>query len=129
MNSMNDHALQNLLREWQRLAETEGDAIRNSDWKLLADCQKAIKQLQPRIEQIIGARPFQSAAASEPPPRHPLVANLIELERRNQELLAERRHSARLQLDQLDQTTQQLRRVRRSYAPSKNRPERLSLLS
>jgi hypothetical protein len=44
-----DRDLQNSYREWRRLAEAEGEAIRAGNWMLVFDCQNVLRQLQPRI--------------------------------------------------------------------------------
>jgi hypothetical protein len=103
-----EDALSDLYREWRRLAEIEGEAIRNRDWGLVSDCQKALGELQPRIVRQSEAAPKQACQA--------MVAELLELEQRNNELLAQCRQAAFIRRTQLDQTRANLRRIQRSYA-------------
>ena len=44
--------LQDALQEWQRLAEAEGEAIRVSNWALVAECQKALRDLRPKLNEF-----------------------------------------------------------------------------
>ena len=107
-----DAALQNIYREWQRLAEAEGEAIRTGNWPAVADCQHAMEQLQSRITAC-GDR----VRAANDTTLRATVNELIEMERRNNVLLDLARHSARMQLDKLSEAGRILRRVQRSYAP------------
>ena len=99
--------------EWQRLAGIEGEAICRRDWQLVFDCQDALRKLQPRLlrcnESPDGKRNFQMA-----------VSNLIEIERRNLELLNVLRQRAAMQREQLEQSHKNLRRIQRSYVRSRN---------
>jgi phage shock protein A len=103
-----EESLRNLYREWQRLAEIEGDGIRNRNWALVSDCQKALRELQPHIVQQSKAAPKNACQA--------LVAELLELEQRNQQLLEQCRQAAFSQRTQLNQTRANLRRIQRSYS-------------
>ena len=44
--------LHHLVREWRRLAEAEGDAIRTGNWALAQDCQREQAQLRSAIERL-----------------------------------------------------------------------------
>ncbi len=120
MNS--DAALQKVYREWHRLAEAEGEAIRAGNWTAVADCQRAMEQLQPRIlacaEQ---ARNGSIRSGADPAVvdqnLRATINELIELERRNNALLELARRSAHTQLAELSEADRTLRRVQRSYAP------------
>lgn len=110
-------------KEWRRLAETEGEAIRVHNWPMVADCQKALQLLQPIIsrhtQEVLeqnGLERSQSLAAQE----HygELLAELIQIEARNKALLHSAWQAAQIQAGQLKQAAQMLRRVRRFYAPS-----------
>jgi len=46
------HELQNAYQEWRRIAEAEGEAMRQRNWPAVAECQNALEKLQPRIVQI-----------------------------------------------------------------------------
>lgn len=105
-----EHALRDSYREWQRLAEIEGDAIRSRNWSLVADCQNALRELQPKILRQTEAAPRNAC--------RDLVAELLELEQRNQELLEQCRQAASTQRTQLEHTRANLRRIQRSYAPA-----------
>src|SRR5215472_1476154 len=96
-----EEALRNLYREWQRLAQIEGEGIRNRNWALVSDCQKALHELQPHIVRQSKAAPGNACQA--------LLAELLELEHHNQRLLEQCRQVAFSQRTQLDQTRANLR--------------------
>ena len=103
-----EDTLSDLYREWRRLAELEGDAIRARDWSLLADCEKSLRALQPKILRQHEAAPKSAC--------HATIAELIELARHNLELLEQCRRAASLQRTRLYQTRANLQRIQRSYA-------------
>jgi hypothetical protein len=116
-----ENQLRYVYAEWSRLAKAEGEAIHNADWFLLADCQKALLQLQPQItRQTQAAREewtllgFDLAAKEKD--FQTIVTALIEIERQNNTLLETKRQAALGQLSQLENAGRTLRRVRRSYA-------------
>ena len=117
-----DTRLHNGCKEWRRLAEAEGEAIRARDWGFVADCQKALQQLQPQIHRHLQdarqewARSGSDAACKEESFRA-AIAELIEIERRNGALLDVVRRAARAHLGELAQAGRTLRQVQRSYAP------------
>jgi hypothetical protein len=118
-----ENQLQDAYREWRRLAETEGDAIRNRNWPLVSDCQNALQQLQPQIvrhtqqAQAEWTRLGAGRAGKEKSFRA-MVLELIEIESRNKELLDQVRQVAQTRLGQLSQASHTLRQVQRSYAPA-----------
>ena len=120
MNS--NSTLQEIYREWHRLAEAEGEAIRAGNWTAVADCQRALEQLQPRIAACAqharneSAPPVADRATADQNLRA-TINELIELERRNHGLLELARRSAHAQLAELSEADRTLRRLQRSYAP------------
>lgn len=118
-----ENHLQDAYREWRRLAETEGDAIRNRNWPLVSDCQNALQQLQLQIvrhtqqAQEEWTRLDVDRAEKEKSFRV-MVLELIEIESRNNELLDQVRQVAQTRLGQLSQASHTLRQVQRSYAPA-----------
>ena len=117
-----DSQLRDAYKEWRRLAETEGEAIRSGNWLLVADCQNALQQLQPQIldhmqdAQEEWSRLGLDRAAKEKSFRA-IVAELIEIERRNNASLDAARQASLAQFAQLEQAGRTLRQVQRSYAP------------
>jgi len=116
--------LDNACREWRRLAEVEGEAICRRDWTLFFDCQNALRLLQPRLLRCRQAAPHQAGETGTSAPDQQknfraAVSKLIELERRNLELLDAVRQRAAQQKQQLEQAQQNLRRIQRSYAPAR----------
>jgi hypothetical protein len=111
--------LQSAYQEWHRLAKAEGEAIRNGNWTLVAECQNALQQLQPRIIRCMEeARQENSRPGIEPNDYlRGLIAELIEIENQNNALLKSVRGAAQAQLGQLEQSGHTLRQVQRSYAP------------
>jgi hypothetical protein len=118
-----DNRLQDAYKEWRRLVETEGEAIRSGNWLLVADCQTALQRLQPQIlahiqdAQEEWARLGLDRAAREQGFRS-VVTELIEIERRNNASLNAVRETALAQFAQLEQNGRTLRQVQRSYAPA-----------
>jgi hypothetical protein len=115
--------LRNAYQEWRRLAETEGEAIRDGNWPLVSDCQNALHHLQRQIlghaQQAkeewtrLGADQVQKESSLRQ-----VILELIEIESRNNRLLDEVRHTAQTRLEQLTQASHTLRQVQRSYAPA-----------
>jgi tRNA isopentenyl-2-thiomethyl-A-37 hydroxylase MiaE len=115
-----DRDLQNSYREWKRLAEAEGEAIRAGNWMLVFDCQNVLRQLQPRIIRQTEAahREWKTLGLDAEVMENNLNAvihNLIELERRNRSLIDARQRVAREELSKLEQASLTLRRIQRSY--------------
>ena len=118
-----EHQLQDAYREWRRLAEAEGEAIRAGNWMLVCDCQTALKELQPRIIRFTGEAQseWDNPGVDRPTKENHLretVKSLIELEWRNNSLLDVRRQSAMAEFEELNRARRALRRVQRSYAPA-----------
>ena len=114
--------LQNSYREWRRLAEAEGEAIRAGNWMLVFDCQNVLRQLQPRIVRQTEAahREWVNLGLDSEVMENNLNAvihSLIELECRNSSLIDARQHLAQEELAKLEQASLTLRRIRRSYLP------------
>jgi hypothetical protein len=116
--------LQNAYQEWRRLAKAEGEAIRDSNWSLVADCQNAMQKVQGQVLQWSDearkewARLGVEGASREKSVRT-LITELIEIERRNNVLLDTVRQAATAQLVELKQAGHTLRQVQRSYAPAR----------
>src|SRR5471032_979263 len=93
-------------QEWRRLAETEGEAIRRGDWKLLADCQNGLRELQGRIlVHTAGARKEWAGQTLDCSDREnklrQIVSGLEALELRNQGQLESRLKVAALKREEL----------------------------
>jgi hypothetical protein len=122
-----EQQLHEAYKEWRRLSETEGEAIRTRNWLLVADCQKALQQLQPLIFRHTGAAQEEwtrlglDRAARENQLRT-LVTELIEIESRNRELLQRMQQEAQAQVGQLERASHTLRQVQRFYAPPASQP-------
>lgn len=110
--------------EWRQAAETEGEAIRTNNWTMASDCHARLRALQPRITRLAGeARKewHRSGADITAKERHlrGIVLGLIELEKRNNAFLAAAQENAGEHLDQLNCARKNLKRVQRSYSPSR----------
>jgi hypothetical protein len=123
--NMSAHSyLLGLYQEWRSWSEMEGAAIQSAAWNRVDECQGAKLQLQPRIVAASETLHTELAAARQPysayePQLRGIVAELIALERRNSEWLAEQRKHAQAEADSLSRTGGHLRQVRRAYAPSR----------
>lgn len=116
-----DAQLQDAYREWRRLAQEEGDAIRANDWTAVSNCQGELQKLQPRIihwtaeAQQEWSRLGVDRKARENSFRS-VVSELIELEWRNNALINVLRQATLAELQKLDEANHTLKRVHRSYS-------------
>ena len=111
-------------REWHRLAEAEGEAIRTGNWNLCAACQEALQNLRHQMTALMPAvRAEWTQAGSDRLARQELfddtVRQLIRLERRNQARLKAVRTAAHAKIQQLHQAKIQLKQLRHSYGISR----------
>jgi hypothetical protein len=118
-----DHDLKHSYREWRRLAEAEGEAIRAGNWMLVFDCQNALRQLQPRIVRQTEAARREWAvlgldAEAMENDLHAVIHSLIAIEGRNNSLINARQSLAQEELAKLEQASLTLRRIQRSYVPA-----------
>ncbi len=104
------------------MAEVEGDAIRNSNWRIVENCQHSLHELQPQIIRWTQEARNEWAnlgrdVASEENSLRAIIGELIEIERRNCAWLNDVREATQTEFHQLEQCGQTLRQVQRSYAP------------
>jgi hypothetical protein len=114
--------LRNAYAEWRRLAEQEGEAIRQSNWPAVEICQTSLHDLQPQIIRWTQQAREEwmrqgSDIALEEDSLRAVIGELIDIERRNSATLNDVRQAAHAEARQLEQTGQTLRQVQRSYAP------------
>jgi hypothetical protein len=106
---------------WEQLTQAEGAAIQSGDWSRVAECQQAKQGLQKRIIHLTESAQAEcietglDAKIFERDLR-PIINNLISMENRNSELIALRRQAADVEKLDLDQASQNLRRVHKSYS-------------
>jgi hypothetical protein len=106
-----------LYQEWKRLTEQEGAAIMASNWTEVRSCQKAKQELQPRIIQATdGAKNAPGERSEFEAQIRECVNELIRLETRNSEALGKRLEAAEKEKGGLEQTSQRLKRVQKSYS-------------
>ena len=113
----------NLLGEWRLLTEGESRAIASENWTLVAEHQRGKEQLCVAISGALEAARQAGAGpetAGEPQERQfaALVAELKEMELRNQELLREKKQRNRAEWVRLNRTNVNLRGARRAYLGS-----------
>jgi hypothetical protein len=107
-------------REWRRLAEAEGEAIRTCNWSLCAACQKALQHLRDRITALMpGLRAEWSQSgcnrAAKQQSLDETIHELIHLERDNQTLLQSIREATQTKLKQFGDARFKLKKLRRTY--------------
>jgi hypothetical protein len=107
-------------REWRRLAEAEGEAIRTGNWGLCAACQKSLQHLRARMSALMPAvrtewRQSGAARAARMQAYDDTVHQLIKLERRNHTLIQAVRAATHNKLQQLNQTRIKLKQLRQAY--------------
>lgn len=114
--------LVNAYQTWEQLTEAEGAAIRSDDWPRVSECQRTKQGLQKQIIHLTEAAQAEciEIGVDRKTLEHDLrqiINSLIALESRNAEHLAQRRAAAELAKADLDQASNNLRRVQKSYAP------------
>jgi len=107
-------------REWHRLAQAETKAIQTRNWNLLSDCHLAIKDYQVLVSNLTRdvRQEWQTKGCNlveKEKNLQVLVSDLIDLTRRNQELLKTTISAARKQITQLGESGKNLRQLQRSY--------------
>lgn len=118
-------AKQNLFdayNSWEELTQAESAAIQSGDWPRVTECQQTKLVLQKRIINLTEsaqAECIESGKDGKSFDRdlRPIINNLIAMETRNSELIAVRRQMADVEKLNLDQTSQNLRRLQKSYSP------------
>ena len=108
---------------WEQLTQTEGAAIQSGDWARVAECQQAKQGLQKQIIHLTEsaqAECIETGLDSKNFERdlRPIINKLISMESRNSELLAIRRQAADIEKLDLEQASNNLRRVQKSYSPA-----------
>lgn len=106
--------LESWLRSWLELAEQETEAIEREDWAALAHCQERIRQLQAQCERATHANRDATQRLelrSLPPALRSVVTALLERERHNLTLLAERRARLQTELDRWSHVVLRLKRA------------------
>jgi hypothetical protein len=110
--SAHSQPLLRVLGEWRDSSIAESVAIQEERWSDLNRIQDSKVHLQRRIQDC-----YSDAPADDNPGQDPLVravmAELIQLERFNGTLLAEKREEALREREQIDGTAKNLRRIQR----------------
>jgi hypothetical protein len=106
--------------EWRRLVEAAGEAIRVRDWDRVSACQTDLQNLQTRISRLTpAARTAWSLSDCDRAVQdrwlNTTVQDLIQLERRNLNLLAGMKENTCAKLNQLGQARRNLNQIQRSY--------------
>lgn len=129
MNPGPHQALLDLYQEWRRLTELEGAAIARDEWPAVEEHQRLKRDLRDQIILATQQWHAEGAAAGSGPDSvrasferyfRPIVADLIALEHRNQQVLGEHRSQMQSRLASASQSTKRLRNLQRSYAPERS---------
>lgn len=107
---------------WSQLTQAESAAIEASDWARVAECQSSKQVLQKQIISLTEsaqAECIETGLNSTHFERdlRPIINSLISMETRNAELIAVKRQAADVEKLGLDQASNNLRRVQKSYSP------------
>lgn len=107
---------------WEHLTQSEGAAIRAGDWARVADCQQSKQVLQKQIVSLTESAQAECIgtgldAKNFERDLRPIINKLISMESLNAELLATKRQAADVEKLDLDQASNNLRRVQKSYSP------------
>jgi|ERR1035441_5734509 hypothetical protein len=110
-----------LLQQWQQMTRAESAAIQAAAWTKLREIQSrkaALRQpLDEAFRQWKTGEPAGAGCGGGGPLFRAEVARLIALEAHNAQLLAARREKAREKQLHLERAAQNLRNLRRCYAP------------
>jgi hypothetical protein len=110
-----------LYQEWRKWTEAEGEALLANDWRQVNRCHAAKSDLQPRIlkhteeaqteciRDGIDRKSFEKQVRSR-------VNELIYLETRNGEILAEQKRLTELEHSELERSSRNLPKIQRRYA-------------
>lgn len=113
--------LLDLYQDWRRWTEAEGEAILEGNWGQVKRCQAAKSELKPRIlqqteaaqaecaETGIDRRSFDKQVRSR-------VNELIYLETRNGEFLAQQRREAEAEMAALERSRRNITKIHRQYS-------------
>jgi hypothetical protein len=123
MSTDAENAVLKALGEWRRLVEAEGQAILTRNWRALRDCHLSLQELQGDLSvQTQAARQIWRQLGPEGQKRHEtfrsIILELTDLHHRNKAWLGSRKEQVARQINQLDSTNSNLRRIRHSYASS-----------
>jgi hypothetical protein len=119
-----EKALLDAYGEWRRLARAASRAIRLRNWPLLTECQDVIQKLQPQITRLTREARHEwlqskvGLAAGEKK-IHQAVLELIELVKSNKSMLQAAREAAHSRRQQMEQASQNLKRLQQSYAAAR----------
>ena len=116
-----EKALFDAYAEWQRLAKAGNKAIRLRQWRFLLECQKIIQKLQPQITRLTReARSEWKESGADVSAKDKklqrMVLELIEMVESNKSMLKTAREAAQSERKQLEQASQNLKRLQQSYA-------------
>ncbi|HTJ01055.1 MAG TPA: hypothetical protein VL527_19380 [Dongiaceae bacterium] len=120
-----DKDLSAAYESWRGLAETEGEAIQKRDWKLVSACQNALRELQNRIVVLTDQARSEwlqlglDVSARERAFRA-VISDLIAIERHNSTLLGVMQEAALVQINDLERSGANLKRIRRSYTSTRS---------
>jgi hypothetical protein len=112
-----------LYKEWRSLTEQEREGIESGNWRQVRQCQSAKSELQPRILRETQethqewSRSGADRSLLEKQVRS-VVNELIYLESRNGEFIAEQRQRAQSDFDELNKSGRTLGKVHKTYAPN-----------
>ena len=114
--------LLNLYQDWRAWTEAEREAIQSNDWRRVQVCQGAKSELQPRILRQTEAAQHECSRAGGDraildKKVRSLINELIYLETRNGEFIAEQRALAETEFDGLERSGRNLQKIQQRYVP------------
>jgi len=127
MNANAHQLLTELYAEWRRLTDLENVAIGNDEWPQVSRQQELKLALRDQIVQTTEQWHHEWTSTETEPTSvqferefRPIVADLIQRESRNHELLCQRRHRVQSELSSLRQSSSRLRGIQRAYTGEAN---------
>lgn len=111
------------LRKWRRLTESEGQSVRQRNWPAVLECQNGLRRLQDDLAaHAQAAQSYWDQAGQEGAAGRTAfqrgVAEIVELQKRNMGWLEEQQRILSGRLQELENNSRNLRRVRSSYTVS-----------
>jgi hypothetical protein len=124
MNANAHQLLVELYAEWRRLTDLEGAAIGADEWPNVARQQQLKLELRDQIVQTTEQWHVERAATETETAANvrfeqefrPIVADLIQRETRNHEMICERKQRVQSDLAALRQSSTRLRGIQRAYS-------------
>ncbi len=111
------HSIEELLSNWETHTQDERTAIESQDWTGLATIQKSKELLMQSIDQIAEKNKHSEDDLGRW--LSPKINDLLEMEKRNAELLSNKQNHARSEIEKSRTSGRQLNQIKSAYTVSR----------